>query len=198
LPDHPPEQEEPGPFAELPSEPPPTVPMYSSGFVGAPPPIFRPSTSTPLEEDEPEDLIPPAALWAMKYRRHLHLTLTPREDERLRDCLGGGDGAVYVIDDGGNHCMIGRLVGADEDGSTYSLVGRITAEAYERYAEARSPLEDIYSEAKDLSLCGVYAAPGAVSNVLAVEKYRGPGDVPPEYLPGRPFLEFADDETDDG
>lgn len=197
MPDHSLEHGEPGPFADLPSEPPPLGPMFPSGFMGAPPPVFRPSTSTPLEEDETEDLIPPAALWAMKYRRHLHLTLTSREDERLRDCLGVDDGAVYVIDDGGNHCMIGRLVGADQDGSTYCLVGRISAEAYDRYAGAGSPLEHIYSEAKDLSLCSVYAAPGAVSNVLVVERYRAPADLPPDYLPGRPFVEFTDDQTDD-
>jgi hypothetical protein len=169
---------------------------FSLGALGTPAPVFVPSTSTPLEEDDAESPIPPAALWAMKYRRHL--TLTSRDPERLRACLGEGDGAVYVIDDGGRHNMVSRLVGADEDGSTYCLVGRIRGEAYDRYATGESPLDGIFSESRDLSLCSVFAAPEAVSNVLVAESYRTLDDVPPEYLPPHLFLEFTDDTSEDG
>jgi hypothetical protein len=171
---------------------------FSLGALGTPAPVFVPSSSTPLEEDDSESPIPPAALWAMKYRRHLHLTLTRRDEDRLRACLGEGDGAVYVIDDGGKHNMVSRLVGIDEDGSTYCLVGRITGEAYDRCAIGESPLEGIFSQSRELSLCSVFAALEAVSNVLVVAEYATVDDVPSEYLPPHPFLEFRDDVSEDG
>ena len=171
---------------------------FSLGALGTPAPVFVPSTSTPLEEADPESPIPPPALWAMKYRRHLHLALTRRDEDRLRARLGEGDGAVYVIDDGGKHNMVSRLVGADEEGSTYCLVGRITGEIYDRCATGDSPTEAIFSQARDLALCSVFAAPDAVSNVLVVEKYPTVDDVPPEYLPPQPFVEFRDDGSEDG
>ena len=171
---------------------------FSLGALGTPAPVFVPSTSTPLEEADTESPIPPPALWAMKYRRHLHLTLTRRDEDRVRACLGEGDGAVYVIDDGGKHNMVSRLVGADEDGSTYCLVGRITGEIYDRCATGESPPEDIFAQSRDLALCSVFAAPDAVSNVLVVETYATVDDVPPEYLPPQPFLEFRDDVSGDG
>jgi len=125
----------------------------------------------------------------MKYRRHMHFALTGRDRERLRVRLGEGDGAVYVIDDGARHNMIGRLVGIDEEGSTYCLVGRITGEAYDRYGNGESRLVDIFAEGRDLSLCSVFVAPGAVSNVIVAKRYAVVGDVPREYLPPSPFLE---------
>jgi hypothetical protein len=180
----------PGPF--------PFVGGLSLGALGTPAPVFVPSTSTPLEEDDSESPIPPPALWAMKYRRHLHLTLNSRHQERLRARLGEGDGAVYVIDDGAGHTMVSRVVGTDEQGSTYCLVGRITAETYDRYGVDRASPEGVFSHARDLCLCSVFAAPEAVSNIVVSEKYRTIDDVPREYLPPHPLLEFADDLGDDG
>jgi hypothetical protein len=176
----------------------PTTPLplaggFSLGGLGAPPPVFVPQTSTPLHEDDPESPIPPPALWAMKYRRHLRLTLSSRDQERLRERLGEGDGAVYLIDDGGRHAMVSRLVGNDEDGSTYCLVGRITGTTYDRYAIGEADTNGIFAEARDLALCSVFAAPEAVSNVVVAETYGSVADVPPEYLPPQPFLEFAED-----
>ncbi len=74
-------------------------------------PVTAPENATPLEEDETEGVIPPSPLWAMKERRHeqwFHLG----HPERIRACVGTGDAAVYAIDDGSHHCMIGRRVGA--------------------------------------------------------------------------------------
>lgn len=170
---------------------------FSLGGLGSPPPVFVPKTSTPLHEDDPESPIPEPALWAMKYRRHLHLTLSGRDQERLRERLGEGDGAVYVIDDGGRHTMVSRLVGIDEDGSTYCLVGRIAGAAYDRYAIGEADTDGIFEDARDLALCSVFAAPEAVSNVVVAETYGSVADVPPEYLPPNPFLEFADDPAAD-
>ncbi len=163
----------------------------SLGGLGTPPPVFVPKTSTPLHEDDPESPIPEPAQWAMKYRRHL--TLSSRDPERLRERLGEGDGAVYVIDDGGRHAMVSRLVGMDEDGSTYCLVGRIKGDAYDRYAIGDADLNAIFDEARELALCSVFAVPEAVSNVVVAETYRSVADITPEYLPPHPFLEFTED-----
>jgi len=192
LPDDTPNQNHVDPLNEVPD-----TGFNLRGAIGTPTPVFRPPTSTPLAEDDPEPPIPPAALWAMKYRRHLHFALNSRDEERLRTCLGDEDGAIYVIDDGAKHNMVSRLVGIDEQGSTYCLVGRITSEVYDRYANAESPLEDVFSEARDLTLCSVFAAPEAVSNVLVADSYATVDDVPRAYLPPNPFLEFTDDPSGD-
>jgi hypothetical protein len=180
-----------------PPRPLPVAGGLTLGAFGTPPLVFVPSSSTPLAEDDPESPIPPAALWAMKYRRHLHLRLGRREQERLRSCLGEGDGAVYVIDDGGNHVMVSRLVGMDEEGSTYCLVGRIGEEAYDRYAAGEAAAERIFAESRELALCSVFAAPDAVSNVVVSETYSSVDEVPTEYLPPNPFLAFTEDAAPD-
>ena len=86
-------------------------------------PVTAPENATPLEEDEPEGTIPPSPLWAMKERRHEQLLHLFGHPHRIRVRIGSGDAAVYVIDDGPRHCMIGRRVGATADGCVYSLIG---------------------------------------------------------------------------
>ncbi len=51
----------------------------------------------------------------------------------------------------------------------------------------------IFSDADNLSLCSVYEATDAVSNVLLVEDYAGAADVPAEYLPAHPRIRFSDE-----
>ena len=99
-------------------------------------PVTAPENATPLEEEEPEGVIPPSPLWAMKDRRHeqwFHLG----HPERIRACVGTGDAAVYAIDDGSHHCMIGRRVGATVDGCVYSLVARVPKATYESLGAGR-------------------------------------------------------------
>ncbi len=156
---------------------------------GATTPIFVPSKSTPLEEEEADAQLPSSALWAMKYRRHLRLGR--REDDFFRTVLCENTDPIYVLDDGASHRMIGREVGVDEVGLTYYLIGRITLDAYEQFVPDGADVTDIFSVAADLSLCSVYEAPEAVSNVLLVEDYRGIDDVPADYLPLSPLIEFS-------
>jgi hypothetical protein len=173
-----------------PSEP---APIEATGFttLGSPGLIGRTMTSTPLEADEPEGTIPRAALWAMKYRRHLRLAFGRRdEDERVRTMIGAGDAAVYLIDDGPRHFMIGRMVGEDGEGLLYCLVGRVDSASVNTFGDVRPRPEEAFSKARDMALCSVFAAPGGVSNVMVVETYRHLEDVPPDYLPPGPFLEF--------
>jgi hypothetical protein len=157
---------------------------------GTPGLIARPRGSTALEADEPEGTIPNAALWVMKYRRHLRLGFGGRENERVRTMIGDRDATAYVIDDGPRHFMVARQVGKDPEGLTYCLVGRIDAAVLDRYANLGPPPEEVFSEARDLALCSVFTATQGVSNVMLVETYRHVDDVPPEYLPPAPFIEF--------
>ena len=125
----------------------------------------------------------------MKYRRHTHLG--SRSDDRIRERLGGVPDPLYVIDDGGKHRMICREVGVDEEGVKYYLNGRITLRSYDRFTGNDVSIYDLFSEADDLSLCSVYEAPESASNVLLVESYTGINEVPPEYLPPNPLIQFS-------
>ncbi len=57
---------------------------------------------------------------------------------------------------------------------------------------------DVFSDARDISLCGVFEEEGAASQVFLVQHYRRPRDVPADYLPSSPFLEFTDDPEEEG
>jgi hypothetical protein len=166
--------------------------LFSSGFVGAPPPVFVPTKSTPLEEDG-ESAIPHAALWSMKYRRHTHLF--DRTDVQIRESFGSGDQAVYVIDDGRKHCVVSRLVGASPDGCTYCLVAQITFESYEHLAQGRAAVDGVFDDARDFALCAVFEAEAedAPSNVTLTERYGAIDEVPGDYLSPHPFIQFPDD-----
>jgi hypothetical protein len=164
----------------------------SPGILGMGIPVAQPQHSTPLEDDDPGEAVPRPVLWALKYHRHLHFG--HREDDQLRASLGDGNEAVYVIDDGPDRCMIGRIVGSSSDGCTYCLVGSADIGTYWRYAEGDDPLVEIFSNTKHLSLCAVYEADQGASNVIEVEHFSRVKDVPNEYLPPNPPIEFIEHE----
>jgi hypothetical protein len=79
-------------------------------------------------------------------------------------------------------------------------VGRISLDTYADVLAGDVALADVFSESRDISLCGVFEEDEAASNVFLVQHYRRPRDVPADYLPSSPFLEFTDDpdgEADD-
>ena len=164
----------------------------SGGAFGISPLLFEPAKSTPLEEDEPEPSIPPVVLWAMEDRKHSSWRPGSEEEGEVRCRLGSGDRAVFVIDDGRDHCMIGRLVGEDSDACVYCLVGRIARDVFLELRDGVVPLEDSFADARDISLAAVFESDTA-SNVVLVQHYRQAQDVPVEYLPGGAFLEFTDE-----
>lgn len=151
-----------------------------------------------LTDANGEDEIPPAPLWAMRTRMHSLRRLEPGDEDRIHRRLGSGDEAVYVIDDGPDHCMVGRRVGHDPDGCVYCLVARISLDRYADLVDGDVDLSEAFSDARDISLCGVFEAEQTASNVILVQHYRRPRDVPDEYLPPSPFIEFTDspDEED--
>ncbi len=156
-----------------------------------------PAPPVPVDLPPGEDHIPPAPLWAMRTRVHSNRRLEPGEEGRIRRRLGDDDeDAVYVIDDGPDHCMVGRRVGGAPDGCVYCLVARVTLEGYSDVMAGAVDRDDIYADARDISLCGVFED-GDASNVFLVQHYRRGRDVPPDYLPPTPFLEFTDEVDGD-
>ena len=155
-------------------------------------PVTAPTDATPLEEDEPEGVIPPSPLWAMKDRRHEQWFHVFGHPDRVRDCLGTDDATVYVIDDGSHHCMIGRRVGASVDGCVYSLVARITKATYRSLASGAIDAKQAFLSASDAGLSGTVEGEG-VSNIFDVDFYEQTGDIPARYLPPSAFIEFAED-----
>jgi hypothetical protein len=152
-----------------------------------------PPQSTPLEIGEPEGVVPPAPLWAMKDRRHFFALHGHSDAVRVRERLGVGDDAVYFIDDGRTHCMVGRRVGQTSDGCVYCLVGRIKLGEFEDIMQGRSRAAQAFSDAHDVALCGVFEDDSQASDVILVQHYAHSGDVPAEYLPSNPFIEFDED-----
>jgi hypothetical protein len=128
----------------------------------------------------------------MEDRRHSTWRPSSEEDGEIRCGLDSGDRAVYVVDDGRDHCMIGRLVGRDSDGCVYCLVARISLGRFKDLRDGDVPLEQAFADARDISLSAVFEGDPA-SNVVNVQHYRGARDVPLDYLPTSPFLEFTDD-----
>ncbi len=165
---------------------------FTPGTAGDHFPVTAPENPTPLSEDEPEGIIPPSPLWAMKERRHEQLLHLFGHPHRIRACVGEGDAAVYAMDDGSRHCMIGRRVGATLDGCVYSLVARVTKETYESLAGGSIDGRQAFLSATEAGLSGTVETPG-VSNIFDVDYYQHAEEIPEEYLPPSPFLEFAQD-----
>ena len=156
---------------------------------GSPTPVFVPKRSTPLEEDTPDAVIPTFALWPMKYLRHVHLF--GGGGAEIRETFGDGDHAVYVLDDGRNHCLVSRKVGTSPDGCTYCLVAQIPIAIYEELLDGASP-DTAFSDARTFSLCAVFEALDGVSNVAVSERYDTVDEVPSQYLPPNPPIVFTE------
>jgi hypothetical protein len=162
----------------------------ANGEVGGP--VVGPDGDS---DGEGELDIPPAPLWAMRVRMHSHRHPDAGEEGRVRRRLGTGDDTLYVIDDGLDHCMVGRRVGRASDGCTYCLVARISVDEYSDLEAGEVAPADAFTDAKDISLCGVFEEEQA-ANVFLVQHYAHAGEVPSDYLPPSPFIEFTDDPDD--
>ena len=154
-------------------------------------PVMAPEDATPLEEHEPEGTIPASPLWAMKERAHggIHIFGHPA---RIRAGAGEGDAAVYAIDDGPHHCMLGRRVGATTDGCVYSLVARVDLATWHSLEQGTIDGRQAFLAAHEAGLSGTVETNG-VSNVFDVDWYEQPSDIPEDYLPPAPFRTFAED-----
>lgn len=153
-----------------------------------------PTYSTPLAEGEPEGAVPHSPLWAMKDRRHEQWHHPLGHAERVRQAIGDGDETVYVIDDGVHHRMLGRQIGGSPDGCIYSLVGRITRRTHEALVDGSIDGRHAFLAAHELGVDGTVEEPAGahVANLFDVAYYDRPEDVPAEYLPPSPFIDFAE------
>jgi hypothetical protein len=161
------------------------------GGFGISPLMREPEGSTPLESDHGDGLIPSGPLWAMKYLRHGRLGSSNDDGpDHIRWASGPDDrnAEIYVIDDGNDHCMVSRLVGASPDGCTYCLVARVKRLDFEDVRSGRADVLDLFVPGKEFTLCAVVE--GAISNVVRVAGYRKYRDVPADYLPPTGFIEF--------
>lgn len=158
-----------------------------------------PPVEEPADDQTRADEIPLAVLAAMKDRMHARRLSPVDDNNHVQESLGTADDDVYVIDDGPEHCMIGRPVGCAPDGSIYVLVARISRYGYEQLRDGDVEMSLAFSDGRDVSLCAVYEVDGIVENIALVRRYRHGDDVPAAYLPPSVFIEFADEDspTDD-
>ena len=154
--------------------------------------------SGPLAEGEPEGVIPPSPLWAMKLARHFqwsHLLTGDDGPERIREQVGTGDDAVYVMDDGHHHCIVGRHIGQTGDGCRYSLVARVPKAQYEALANGSVAARDVLAQGKGRAIYGV-VEDGPASNVFLVGTFGAGAEVLDDYLPPHPPIDFPADLDD--
>jgi hypothetical protein len=163
----------------------------AEGGLGHSPLLSEPKRSTPLGAGESEDSMPAVILWAMRYLRHGWFN-TPPDSDPVRWQSGEEDkhSAVYVIDDGHDHCMVARFVGSSPGGCTYCLVTRTKRLDFEDVRYGRTQAATLFSFGRSFSLCGVVE--GSISNVVRVAEYRRYRDVPADYLPPSTFIQFAE------
>jgi hypothetical protein len=69
---------------------------------------------------------------------------------------------------------------------------------YEDLKNGAARIAEAFSPAHDISLCGVYEDEERISDVILVQHYRHARDVPTEYLPPSPFIEFTEDLPAEG
>jgi len=152
----------------------------------------------PADEDAADSAAPAgdeaiagAVLAAMENGKHSSSVAGSADTKLIEYCIGAGDSAIYAIDDGRDHTMIGRGVGDDDDGCVYCLVARITRDRFEELSDGALHVQSAFDEARDISLSSVFLADHG-SNVVLVQRFRRIEDVPGEYRPASPFLRFSD------
>jgi hypothetical protein len=150
------------------------------------------------DDDLDDDVIPALLRVALKDRMHTRRFSAPDDPGHVDTVLGTGADAVAVVDDGPDHCMIGRPVGRSSDGCLYVLVARISFYGYEQLRDGEIPLVDAYADGRDISLVGLFEVDDTVENVMVVQHYRRADRVPDDYLPPSPFLEFDEAPSDEG
>jgi hypothetical protein len=152
-----------------------------------------------VADDEDAEEIPFLVMAAMRDRMHARRLSPPDDPNHVEESLGTAEDDLHVVDDGPDHCMIGRSVGFTPDGCVYVLVARLSRYGYEQLRDGDMALTDAFADARDVNLCAVYESDGIVQNIAQIRRFYDPDDVPSEFLPPSPFLEFSDDEfLDDG
>jgi hypothetical protein len=147
------------------------------------------------DDQAPVEDIPLVVMAAMRDRMHARRLSSAEDSGHVQESLGSADDDVHVVDDGPDHCMIGRPVGHAPDGSVYVLVARISRYRYEQLRDGDVEMAEAFADGRDISFCAVYEVDGIVANIALVRRFRHGDDVPSEYLPPSPFLEFAEEDS---
>ena len=149
----------------------------------------------PLAEGETEGVIPPSPLWAMKVCRHFqwsHLLPHGEQAARIRQQFGTGDDALFAIEDGHHHCIIGRHLGATADGCSYALVARIGRDRYDALVAGSLTPAAAFAGGTGRAVYGV-VEDGPGSNVMVIGTYGRADEIPADFLPPHPAIAFAED-----
>jgi hypothetical protein len=160
----------------------------------------------PTDGEDHDALVPSHVELAMETLRHHQGRAEPDDEEDPLYCFGSGDATLYAIKDSVKRLMIGRGVGRDGEGCIYCLVGASSPALLGMLDTGETAPDEAFDDASDLTLCSVFQAdhaPGRhfrltalnrpVSNVVLVQHYKRIQDVPVEYRPGQPFLQFTDE-----
>jgi hypothetical protein len=160
----------------------------------APEPLVGDGAANPLEDEE-AGAVPEIPLLAMKEHRHTQWSaiLGLGQHMPLRLEIGDGQSAVYAIDDGKHHAVLGRVVAASS-AATYCLVGRITMDELQSLIDETIPTTAAFEAAQELCLFGIATVASVAStNVFEVERYATFGEVPDAYRVGTPVATLAHD-----
>jgi hypothetical protein len=152
--------------------------------------VYVPKVSTPLDDGTETSPIPKVLLWAMKF--HRRVKFGHHADPIGQQVIGQGNTQIFAIDPVTKHATIGRLVGTGPDGCVYCLVASAEPDVINSLVAGRHPTSWGFKQSKQARLCAVFDGGDGVSNVSDVENYGQGGNVPVQFLPPQPFVEFEE------
>ncbi len=185
-----------------------TAPAWAGKDLDEPPEAEPPVAGNPAAagDENDESLVASHVELAMKILQHHQVRADPDQQDHHLHCFGSGDAALYAIEDGVKRLIIGRGVGRDGEGCIYCLVGTSSPALLATLNAGEVAPTEAFDDAAELTLCSVFQADHAplrhfrltalnrpVSNVVLVRHYKRIRDVPVEYRPGQPFLQFTDE-----
>jgi len=157
-------------------------------------------------DENAEALVASHVELAMENLQHHQVRAEPDQEEDPLYCFGFGDDTLYAIEDGVKRLIIGRGVGRDDEDCIYCLVGTSSPALLAMLDTGEVAPTEAFHDATELTLCSVFQADDApsrhfrlnalnrpVSNVVVVQHFKRIQDVPVEYRPGQPFLQFTDE-----
>jgi len=127
---------------------------------------------------------------AMRNLQHGRVRAEGEQSETVH-CFGSGDDTLYALEDGGGRLMMGRGVGRDGEGCIYCLVGTSSVGLLLLLDDGEMIPAEAFEGATELTLCSVYQD-DQVHNVVLVQHYKALEDVPAQYRPAQPFLQFTE------
>lgn len=161
----------------------------------APEPLVGDGASNPLEDHDIDGAIPELPLLAMKEHRHTQWSevLGVGGHLPLRLEIGDGDEALFAIDDGKHHAVVGR-VAATSPSCTYVLVGRITMDELEGLVDGTVAITTAFAGAVEIALLGVASVDSVAStNIFAVDRYPSAAAIPSAYGVGEAPVRLSSD-----